>query len=143
MAWKGTNTTFANKYGAYISDSFVNAANSTVAAAKAGKCSLGRPWNAQDRTVYLNTYLDASILPAGFTNWTSDSATNNHNNYTIMAEYKSSGPGFNLAGRLAGKTTIELTADQARAYRTPKDVLMTPEGLQPNYAWIDKDAYTW
>ena len=39
-----------------------------------------------------------------------------------MAEYKSSGPGFDLASRLAGNITQELTASQARAYRTPKDV---------------------
>jgi len=114
-----------------------------VAAEKKGKCSLGRPWNYQHRSVYLNTYLDATILPAGYTKWTSNPLTNNYNNYTIMAEYKSEGPGWDLAGRIAGNTTIVFEASPARAYRTPKDVFMTPEGVQPNYAWIDKDAYTW
>jgi hypothetical protein len=67
----------------------------------------------------------------------------NYNNYTVMAEYKDEGPGFDLAERIAGNVTIEFTVGQARIYRTPKDVFMTPEGVQPNYSWIDSDAYTW
>lgn len=41
-AWKGTNTTFVNKYGVYIVDSTVEKANSSLSIA--GKCALGRPW---------------------------------------------------------------------------------------------------
>ena len=104
---------------------------------------MGQPWNAQHRSVYLNTWLDATILPAGYTKWSSNPATDNYDNYTVMAEYKSEGPGFDLRGRKAGNTTIVFTANQARAYSTPKDVFMTPKGAQPNIAWIDKDAYTW
>lgn len=142
-AWKGTNTTFPNKYGVYISDSFVAAANTSIAPSIIGKCYLGRPWNAQMRSVYLNTYLDASIQGAGFEKWSTNPATANYNNYTIMAEYKSSGPGFDLTKRIEGNLTTELTSDQARAYRTPKDVFMTPDGSQPDITWIDSDAYTW
>ncbi|KAJ5114856.1 hypothetical protein NUU61_000615 [Penicillium alfredii] len=44
-AWKGTNTTttFENKYGVYIVDSGVRAANSSIAAEIRGGCALGRP----------------------------------------------------------------------------------------------------
>ncbi|KAF2761446.1 pectin lyase-like protein [Pseudovirgaria hyperparasitica] len=41
-AWKGTNTTFVNKYGVYIHDSHVEKANSSLSIS--GKCALGRPW---------------------------------------------------------------------------------------------------
>lgn len=41
-AWKGTNTTFVNKYGVYIHDSHVVKANSTLNIT--GECALGRPW---------------------------------------------------------------------------------------------------
>ena len=41
-AWKGTNTTFANKYGVYVHDSVVEKANSSLSIA--GECALGRPW---------------------------------------------------------------------------------------------------
>lgn len=44
-AWKGTNTTFVNKYGVYITDSVVQKANSSLLIA--GKCALGRPWVSQ------------------------------------------------------------------------------------------------
>lgn len=60
-----------------------------------------------------------------------------------MAEYKSQGPGFDLQGRLDGNVTILFDENEARDYRTPKDVFMTPAGVQPNYAWIDSEAYTW
>lgn len=60
-----------------------------------------------------------------------------------MAEYNSTGPGFNLTARIAGNVTIEFTPDEARNYRTPKDVFMTVNGTQPYIGWIDKDAYTW
>jgi pectinesterase len=43
-AWKGTNTTFENKYGVYIVNSNVHAPNSSVASVIKGKCVLGRPW---------------------------------------------------------------------------------------------------
>ena len=45
-AWKGTNTTFENKYGIYIADSNVRAANSSLIIA--GRCALGRPWVRSD-----------------------------------------------------------------------------------------------
>jgi len=60
-----------------------------------------------------------------------------------MAEYNSSGPGFNLSARIAGNLTLEFTASQARTYRTPLDVFMTPDGAQPDISWIDPAAYTW
>ncbi|KUJ22240.1 carbohydrate esterase family 8 protein [Mollisia scopiformis] len=142
-AWKGTNTTFVNKYGVYISDSTLNAANSSIAPSMVGKCFLGRPWNALMRAVYLNMYMDASIAPAGFKKWTTDPATDNYGPNTTMAEYKSYGPGFNLTTRIAGNLTIEFTADQARAYRTPKDVFMASDGSQSYYSWIDAAYYPW
>lgn len=41
-AWKGTNTTFTNKYGVYIHDSSVMKVNSSLNITH--KCALGRPW---------------------------------------------------------------------------------------------------
>ncbi|CAK7201483.1 hypothetical protein SEUCBS139899_004188 [Sporothrix eucalyptigena] len=145
-AWKGTNTTFPNKYGVYISDSHVQAANTSIAATIHGKCSLGRPWNDLHRSVYLNTELDGSILPAGYTTWNKAApftSGSNYDNGTLMAEYHSYGPGFNLTARLAGNVTKELSSAQVRPYQTPKDVFMTREGKQPNIDWIDPLAYPW
>jgi Uma2 family endonuclease len=87
--------------------------------------------------------LDASINSQGYKKWSTNPATANYNNYTFMAEYNSTGPGYNLTGRIAGNVTIVLSPNQARAYGTPKDVFMTPDGSQPDISWIDANAYTW
>jgi hypothetical protein len=87
--------------------------------------------------MYINTWMDASILPAGYTKWTSNPLTNNYNNYTIMAEYGSSGPGFNLTARLLGNVTQELNATTILPYDSPRDIFMTPTG-QIDITWIDK-----
>jgi pectin methylesterase-like acyl-CoA thioesterase len=66
-AWKGSNTTFENKYGVYIHDSHVAKENSTLNIT--GECALGRPWNAQHRSIFANNYLDDSIRPSGYIQW--------------------------------------------------------------------------
>jgi len=76
-AWKGTNTTFENKYGAYIHDSTVERANNTLNIT--GQCALGRPWNAQHRSIFANSYLDDSIESSGYIKW---SATDPRINYS-------------------------------------------------------------
>ena len=68
-AWKGTNTSFVNHYGAYIHDSSVRKANESLQIE--GLCSLGRPWNALHRSIFANTSLDDSIRPSGYTQWSS------------------------------------------------------------------------
>lgn len=68
-AWKGANSTFENKYGVYVVDSVVQKANSSLQLE--GKCALGRPWNAQHRSIFANDYLDDSIRPSGYIQWSS------------------------------------------------------------------------
>jgi hypothetical protein len=143
-AWKGTNTTFTNKYGVYISDSYLTQENSALVPSLTGKCFLGRPWNSQHRSVFLNTYMDASINAAGYKKWaeSADPAVSRVvPGWTVMAEYESYGPGFNLTGRIAGNVTIEFTKKQARAYDTPLDVFMNETGAQPYVGWIDKHFF--
>lgn len=66
-AWKGTNTTFVNKYGVYIHDSRVVKANSSLEIED--ECALGRPWNANMRSIFANNYLDDSIQDNGYIEW--------------------------------------------------------------------------
>lgn len=138
-AWKGTNTTFENKYGVYIADSQVIAANSSIADQIRGACSLGRPWNALHRSVYMNTYFDPSILPAGYTVW-KGAPSSNFNNETFMAVYDVYGPGYNHTAEENGNVTRILDHEEALPYARPSDVFMTPEGHQPNVAWLDTVA---
>lgn len=130
-AWKGTNTTFLNKYGVYIVDSNVHAANSSLSIT--GKCALGRPWNAQMRAIFARTYLDASILNTGFIDW----VPSRYSNWTTQAEYKDYGPGFNKTARATANFTVQLTDKEYEPYSTPQKVFQTPEGKFGNVGWID------
>jgi pectin methylesterase-like acyl-CoA thioesterase len=133
-AWKGTNTTFPNKYGIYIANSQLIAANASIAAEIAGKCALGRPWNAQHRSIFMHSYFDASINPQGYVQW--GSTDQRINNYTFMATYDDHGPGYNATAERESNITLVLDAKGVAPYWKPVDVFMTPEGRQPNVAWI-------
>jgi Pectinesterase len=91
-AWKGSNTTFPNKYGVYIVDSSVTAANSSIAPITYHRYALGRPWNSQMRAIFANTYMDASILPTGYIDWN----PLRYSNLTLQAEFENSGQGLML-----------------------------------------------
>ncbi|KAI1501881.1 pectin methylesterase family protein [Biscogniauxia marginata] len=135
-AWKGTNTTFPNKYGVYIAGSRVIAANASIAPVIKDKCSLGRPWNDLHRSLFVNTYLDASVLPAGYTEWGGKENGGIGPN-TTMAVYDVYGPGYDAAAEEASNITKVFSAEEARPYLEPVDVFATPDGGQPNTAWID------
>ncbi|KAI0010900.1 pectin methylesterase family protein [Xylariaceae sp. FL0662B] len=120
-AWKGTNTTFANKYGVYISDSRVLATNASIAAEIKGACSLGRPWNSLHRSIFIDTG-----APGG-----------NYDNSTLMAVSGVYGPGYDAVAEMGSNITAVLDRGEVRFCRRPVDVFMTPTGEQPNIAWID------
>lgn len=135
-AWKGTNTTFANKYGVYISDSQLLAANSSIAPIIADRCSLGRPWNDLHRSLFMNTYLDRSILPAGYTEWAGKPNGGLGVN-TTMAVYKVYGPGYDARAEKGSNATAVFGSKETKPYLRPVDVFMTPDGKHPSIKWID------
>ncbi|KAI8932268.1 hypothetical protein NX059_010469 [Plenodomus lindquistii] len=135
-AWKGTNTTFMNKYGVYIHDSQVKKANSSLAIT--GKCALGRPWNALHRSIFANSYLDDSIQPNGYIQWSVSDPRVIAN--TTMAEYKDYGPGWNETARIASNVTIVMNEAQYKPYSSVEKVFQYPnQGRFGNVAWIDTD----
>ncbi|KAL5333874.1 pectin lyase fold/virulence factor [Aspergillus crustosus] len=138
-AWKGTNTTFDNKYGVYIVESSVKAANASIAPEIAGKCPLGRPWNGLHRSIFARSYEDGSIDPSGYIDWIVDGESR-LSNETFMAEYAVFGPGFNASGRASTNASIVLTAKGYALYDSPKKVFLTPEGKPNNIEWIDWHA---
>jgi len=78
---------------------------------------LGRPWRPYARVIYINTVLCADVLPEGWNNW-KDGAGNEKTTY--YAEFNSTGPGANPAGRVAW--SHQLTAAEAKQY-LPKTFL--------------------
>ncbi|KAH8886865.1 pectin lyase-like protein [Thozetella sp. PMI_491] len=134
-AWKGTNTTFVNKYGVYIDRGQAIAANSTIAAKVKGKCALGRPWNSLHRSIFMETYLDGSILPAGYIQW--GSTDPRVDNYTMMATWDDYGPGWNETAEKTSGVTRVLSDDEVQGYRWPVDVFIEQDGTSGNVGWID------
>lgn len=133
-AWKGTNSTFPNKYGVYIVDSSVQAANASIAEKMVGKCALGRPWNSQMRAVFARTWLDKSILSTGYIDWD----PSRYDNYTVQAEYGDFGPGFNATGRKISKFDVQLSEQQWAEYSSPEKVFQYQRtGRFGNTGWID------
>lgn len=125
------------KQGVYIHDSRVLAANATLAPTIKGKCALGRPWNALHRSIFANTYLDESILPAGYIAWSASDPRVNAN--TTMAEYKDYGPGWNETARRASNVTIVMDDKLYAPYSSVDKVFQYPfEGRFGNTAWIDR-----
>ncbi|PFH53349.1 carbohydrate esterase family 8 protein [Amanita thiersii Skay4041] len=117
VAWKGTNQTDApgNRYGAYISNS-QNNKDANVATITTGQCFLGRPWNDLATTVYLNTFMDDSIRPEGWTPFNNDRP----------GEFP--GPGGNASTRVP--IGHLLTAQEAEKFTVDKVFLGRP-------TWID------
>jgi pectinesterase len=107
-AWKGSNTTFTNKYGVYIVDSDVRAANTSIAPDIIGECALGRPWNSQHRSIFARCTEDGSIMASGYIDWVVSGVARFQKGITLMAEYAVSGAGFNRTGRIEGGVTTLL-----------------------------------
>ena len=122
----------------YIHGSEVRAANASIAPSLVGRCALGRPWNALHRSIFVNTYEDASVRPSGYIIWSTSDPRVNYN--TTMAEYKDFGPGFNITGRsAASNVTIEMTKKQYQPYSSLAKVFQFPfNGTFGNTAWIDQ-----
>lgn len=57
---------------------------------------LGRPWRKHAQTVFIDSTMGEHILPAGWHNWDKGEAENT----SFYAEYRSSGPGADPAGRV-------------------------------------------
>ncbi|EIN07059.1 pectin lyase-like protein [Punctularia strigosozonata HHB-11173 SS5] len=130
-AFKGTPN-YTNTYGVYFENSRVVHSPELSAAQAAnftGTQCLGRPWNNATTAVYMNTYMDSSVLPAGFTIW---SPTDPRNGTLLFyGEHGSYGPGWNRSAR----ATFDhiLTAPQAQRFS-----LQNVFGKNP--AWLD-DLY--
>ncbi|KAF3967114.1 hypothetical protein ACB098_10G067000 [Castanea mollissima] len=61
-----------------------------------GQVYLGRPWGDYSRVVFSYTFLDKTVLPQGWSDW-----GNQKRDFSLYyGEYKCSGPGANLTGRV-------------------------------------------
>lgn len=99
------------------------------------------------RSIFANTYLDASILPTGFIDW----SPSHYNNPppTLQAEFENFGPGFNATARAKSLFDVQLNATAWAKYSSPAEVFQFVSttgkdgvvgGRFGNVGWIDFGA---
>ncbi|KAL8238475.1 hypothetical protein R6Q59_015042 [Mikania micrantha] len=79
------------------------------------KTYLGRPWKQYSRTVYIKTYLDGIVNPAGWLPWSGSFALNT----LYYGEYMNTGPGSSTANRVKWKGYHVITSATEAARFTP------------------------
>ena len=82
--------------GIIIHNCRVTAASDLKPVQSSVKTFLGRPWKQYSRTVYIKTFLDSLINPAGWMEWSGNFALNT----LYYAEYMNTGPGSSTANRV-------------------------------------------
>lgn len=99
----GTNTLTAQgrtdpnqNTGIVIHDCVVTAASDLKPVQGSVKTYLGRPWKQYSRTVYMKTFLDSLINPAGWMPWSGNFALST----LFYAEFANTGPGSSTARRV-------------------------------------------
>ncbi|KAK6220113.1 pectinesterase [Colletotrichum tabaci] len=95
-----------------------------------GTTFLGRPWSQYAITVYMNSFLDKHIAPAGWSVW---QQSNPQTSNILFGEYNNVGDGNWTDGRAAFAT--KLTDAQAAQYSL--------ENFIGNTGWIDAKAYAY
>jgi pectinesterase len=87
---------------------------------------LARPWRDYGRTIFLDTEMDAHILPEGWNNWLPE-----REKTAYFAEYNSRGAGAKTENRV--KWARQLNKDEAKNFRT-EVFLKGADGWNPNKA---------
>ncbi|XP_050282091.1 pectinesterase 2-like isoform X1 [Quercus robur] len=82
--------------GISIHDCTVKAASDLKASQSSVTTYLGRPWKEYSRTVFMKTYLDSLIAPAGWMEWSGNFALKT----LYYGEYANTGPGSSTAKRV-------------------------------------------
>ncbi|XWS45907.1 hypothetical protein CRYUN_Cryun14cG0019600 [Craigia yunnanensis] len=82
--------------GIIIHNSRVTAASDLRPVQSSVKTFLGRPWKQYSRTVFMKTFLDSLINPAGWMEWDGNFALNT----LYYAEYMNTGPGSSTSNRV-------------------------------------------
>jgi pectin methylesterase-like acyl-CoA thioesterase len=97
-----------------------------TAEAGAGEVYLGRPWRDYSTVIFMNTFMEAPIVAAGWSDW--KSAPQPRLPTATYAEFHSTGPGANAKARES--YSKQLTPEEAKKYET-KAYLAGADGWDP------------
>ncbi|CAB4291853.1 unnamed protein product [Prunus armeniaca] len=82
--------------GTSIHNCTIRAADDLASSNSSTKTYLGRPWKEYSRTVYMQSYIDSVVDPAGWRAWDGEFALST----LYYAEYNNTGPGSNTTSRV-------------------------------------------
>lgn len=82
--------------GTSIQNCRIRAADELASSNGTTRTYLGRPWKEYSRTVYVQTFMDRLINPAGWMAWNGEFALST----LYYAEYNNTGPGSNTTNRV-------------------------------------------
>ncbi|GAB1520770.1 hypothetical protein RhiTH_003858 [Rhizoctonia solani] len=114
-AWKGDDR-YKNKNGVYFDKCRITKSpDADPSLDLVGTMGLGRPWNNLSTVVVMDTYMDNTVMPVGYTIWGSTDPRFNYN-VTYFAEYKSHGPGWNATARNISIERILTSAKETKRF---------------------------
>ncbi|XP_057547408.1 pectinesterase-like [Amaranthus tricolor] len=87
---------------------------------------LGRPWKEYSRTIFMNSNIDDTIMPAGWTEWRGNFALDT----LFYAEYQNKGTGSDTSKRVKWAGIKTLTPQQAEEF-TPAKLFVTADKWIP------------
>ena len=99
-----------------------------IADTSVNKAFLGRPWRAYAKTVYIRCQLGKHIAAEGWNPWKGDNMFPDKDKTAYYAEYKSTGPGVNVTGRVSW--SHQLTDKESKEY-TIENILGGKDGWKP------------
>ena len=82
--------------GTSIHNCTIRASSDLASGSQTVQTYLGRPWKEYSRTVYMQTFMDSLINPAGWHDWSGDFALST----LYYAEYNNTGPGSDTTNRV-------------------------------------------
>ncbi|WCJ22250.1 Plant invertase/pectin methylesterase inhibitor superfamily [Euphorbia peplus] len=95
--------------GISIHNCVIRAADDFASSVSSVKTYLGRPWKEYSRTVYMQTFMDSLINPAGWQAWNGDFALST----LYYAEFDNTGPGSSTSSRVTWEGYHVIDANDA------------------------------
>lgn len=113
--------------GISIINSKLAAASDLIPVKSTFKTYLGRPWKQYSRTVYINSFIDDLVDPAGWLEWDGTFALDT----LYYGEYNNRGPGSNTGGRVKWKGYRVITSATEASKFTVRNFIQGNEWLSP------------
>nr|POE45131.1 putative pectinesterase/pectinesterase inhibitor 7 [Quercus suber] len=111
--------------GISIQNCTIRAADELASSKITFQTYLGRPWKNYSRTIYMETFMDSLINPAGWIAWNGDFALST----LYYAEYDNTGPGSNTTNRVSWPTYHVINNDTEAANFTVANFLLADDWL--------------